>query len=250
MNIYVIEIEYHEKIIENGNSFHILPRRISYSSLKWKLFGNVSYKNTEVLSQWGPKNIVYTNSFVMLRYHTSFTQCVINRRIRNSLCSESEIWPKAREGTQEQEKKHVIRWAILSRFKTIQTICHLKNLYCHQFNILCWNIICLDLRTLSIEVQNRKVLEDKHITSTFNKMAKLYKVLLVVFVVQTSIQDSISMYDIYRGENDEYSTKIVENVPNRCKDLEYCVCRESKSFISTGIGKCERNDGFRKQSGK
>jgi hypothetical protein len=75
-------------------------------------------------------------------------------------------------------------------------------------------------------------------------MAKLYKVLLVVFVVQTSIQDSISMHDIYRGEKDIFSTDIA---PEECDRDVYCSCKKSRTFILNQT--CVKDDDLRNQLG-
>ena len=93
----------------------------------------------------------------------------------------------------------------------------------------------------------------KEYISKLNKMAKIYKVLLIVFVLQTLIQVSISMYDIHRGDIDRFSNDFtVPTGRRKCGD-GYCSCNTSKTFIynaSTQTGKCVRNDEFRKQSGK
>ena len=83
-------------------------------------------------------------------------------------------------------------------------------------------------------------------------MAKIYKVLLIVFVLQTLIQVSISVYDIHRGDRDKFSNDFtVPTGQGKCGD-GYCSCNTSKTFIyntSTQKGKCVRNDEFVNQSG-
>ena len=83
-------------------------------------------------------------------------------------------------------------------------------------------------------------------------MARTYKVLLIVFLLQTLIQVSISGYDIHRGDRDKFSNDFTVPIGRRICDDGYCSCNTSKTFIyvsSTQKGKCVRNDEFLNQSG-
>ena len=100
-----------------------------------------------------------------------------------------------------------------------------------------------------------RIFEEKYIYKPkFNEMAKFYKVSLVVFVIQMSIQFSTSMYDIYRGDIDMYSRDILipHHIPRKC-GVDYCSCDESMTFIydiETPKGKCVKNKDIRDQSGE
>ena len=84
-------------------------------------------------------------------------------------------------------------------------------------------------------------------------MAKIYKVLLIVFVLQTLNQLSSSVYDIYRRDRDKFSNDFKVPIGSRICGDGYCSCDTSQTFIyvaSNQEGKCVRNDDFLKQSGK
>ncbi len=90
-------------------------------------------------------------------------------------------------------------------------------------------------------------------------MAKFYKVSLVVFVIQMSFQVLTSMYDIYRGTTDTFSTSsdVFTHLPKHCdSESTNCTCAFLQTFTydydkdGHARGKCVKDDTFRKQSGE
>ncbi|CAB4004509.1 Hypothetical predicted protein [Paramuricea clavata] len=88
-------------------------------------------------------------------------------------------------------------------------------------------------------------------------MAKFYKVSLVVFAIQMSIQFSTSTSDIYRGDEDTFSTStdIFKHVPQHCVPGSDCSCAYLETFTYSydennhATGKCVKDNEFRRQFG-
>ena len=112
---------------------------------------------------------------------------------------------------------------------------------------------------LGIPLIRERIFEEKYIyKSKFNAMAKFYKVSLVVFAIQMSIQFSTSTSDIYRGDEDTFSTStdIFKHVPQHCVPGSDCSCAYLETFTYSydennhATGKCVMDSEFREQFGE